>query len=993
MAVKLDIEINFDSKRVLAFDRGLAGLELASKSFETAFVRASKAVNSEAAKMNNSLLELLATTTMLGQEMAKIKFQPGNVPSLRGGGSSVGGRASRSRVRDEAQEAAESLENQKRYYRRRNADAAKAAMDAKQRAADERAALAKKNADEEKAAAESLAAQKEYYRRRNLAERQRAADAKRNANDIARAERAALIASGQDRGGVGLTQMALAESGGSPAGGAGRGARGGGKGGGNAFSQTPAGRLAASKGGGGGSLLEMAGSMSQGGALFKTAKFAADINALPFGYERYGVRMAKTAELGIEVFKRFGPQIAKATGLIGLAVGAVTTFSGGLTHLAKSGNRDAQSLANALSRLPGPIESVYTLVRKTGEAFTGLEKASSRMVGTLMEKIPGLMPLLGALGDGIAAANPDNFGQRGQDRVSAGRDMANQSATERARARADRKREREIGGLTDKGNIEEQIRNARQQEVFANTELAGMKKPKSDKDASPEYRAAEERKRAIEAEIVRLEARRDEIDSEAAEKALEASRKRADILIETRKSLVAVRAEMAGTVFDPDAVVGLDAVNASLEQQVAELTTLSEEFRLTEEDRAERLAKINDLLARQKQEQRFLVEMEQARSEFAAKMADSSLAAKGEAVDRTFNPAREQEAFAKSQIDMLQQRGLISERQANEGRRALAQSDLESKALEEQFKIDRERLELARQKAEQDKASAKTAQDEQKARQELLKAEQGLAEQGLTESRKRAEMEERRAAAMRQQAQLEAQQRIERQAAIAEQVQNQQTGAIQQQMQQQQPNQGRIQQQMFGKRLGTALQEREQKEGRKLNRREQMEVYNEQRKQFQRDVNGPTSREQEIEAGRQRGAERRALRQQNQQNRGLPAGLAAANNRLAAQGAQDSEASRQQSMQSGAFGQAMNSGTAAEAAQAQGAIAQQQVQMMQQLGIINEAQAEAMQNQINVNTALMQSNAQMQEMLQSVNAVLAGQQQAVQNNQQRKRAQRSGGAN
>lgn len=946
MAVKLDIEINFDSKRVLAFDRGLAGLELASQAFEKAFVRASKAVNSEAAKMNNSLLELLATTTMLGQEMAKIKFQPGAMPSLGGGAGATGSSDRKRRVKAEKDEAAE-----------------------------------------------SLAAQKEYYRRRNLAERQRAADARRNANDIARAERAALLASGQDRGGVGLTAMALAEMGGTPSLGGPQGRGGRGKAGGNAFSQTPAGRLAASRAGNDDSLMGMMGNMSRGGKLFETTKFLADVNALPFGYERYGVRMAKAAELGIEVFKRFGPQIAKATGLIGLAVGAVTTFSGGLTHLAKSGNRDAQSLANALSRIPGPLESMYGLVRKTGEAFTGLEKASSRMVGTLMEKIPGLMPLLGALGDGIAAANPDNFGQRGQDRVSAGRDMAIQSATERARARADRKRDKEVGGLTDKGDIEEQIRNARQQEVFANAELAGMKKPKKPEDASPEYVAASQRVEAIRKEVERLEARRDELDTEAAEKALEASRKRADILIETRKSLVAVRAEMAGTVFDPDAVVGLDAVNASLEQQVSELTTLSEEFRLTEEERAERLAKINDLLARQKQEQRFLVEMEQARSEFAAKMADSSLAAKGEAVDRTFNPAREQEAFAKSQIDMLQQRGLISERQANEGRRALAQSDLESKALEEQFKIDRERLELARKKAEQDKQAAKTAQDEQKARQELLKAEQALAEQGLTESRKRAEMEERRAAAMRQQAQLEAQQRIERQAAIAEQVQNQQTGAIQQRMGEQAPNQGRIQQQMFGKRLGTALQEREQKEGRKLNRREQMEVYNEQRKQFQRDVNGPTSREQEIEAGRQRGAERRALRQQNQQNRGLPAGLAAANNRLAAQGARDSEASRQQSMQSGAFGQAMNSGTAAEAAQAQGAIAQQQVQMMQQLGIINEAQAEAMQNQINVNTALMQSNAQLQEMLQSVNAVLAGQQQAVQNNQQRKRAQRSGGAN
>lgn len=944
MAVKLDIEINFDSKRVLAFDRGLAGLELASQAFEKAFVRASKAVNSEAAKMNNSLLELLATTTMLGQEMAKIRFQPSAMPSLGGGSSGAGGR--KRRVKEEKDEAAE-----------------------------------------------SLAAQKEYYRRRNLAARQYAAEARRAANDIARAERAALLASGQDRAGVGLTAMAMSELGGTPtlSGPQDRGGRG--KAGGNAFSQTPAGRLAASRAGQDDSLFGMMGNMSRGGKLFQTTKFLADVNALPFGYERYGVRLAKTAELGISVFQKFGPQIAKTTFGLGLAYTAVTTFSGGIKHLAQNGNRDAQSLVNALGKIPGPLESMYGLVQKAGEAFDGFEKASGRAIGTLIEKIPGLLPLLGALGDGIAAANPDNFGNRGQDRVSAGRDMASQSATERARARADRKREKEIGGLTDKGDIEEQIRNARQQEVFANAELSGMKKPKSDKDASPEYLDAVRRRDAIKEEVNRLEARRDEIDSEAAEKALEASRKRADILIETRKSLAAVRAEMTGTVFDPDAVIGLDAVNASLEQQISELTTLSEEFKLTEEERAERLEKINDLLARQKQEQRFLVEMEQARAEFAAKMADSSLAAKGEAADRAFNPAREQEAFAKSQIDMLRQRGLISERQANEGRRALAQSDLESKALEEQFKIDRERLELARKKAEQDKQSAKTAQDEQKARQELLKAEQALAEQGLTESRKRAEMEERRAAAMRQQAQLEAQQRIERQAAIAEQVQNQQTGAIQQRMGEQGPNQARVQQQMFGKRLGAALQEREQKEGRKLTRREQTEVYNEQRKQFQRDVNGPTSREQEIEAGRQRGAERRALRQQNQQNRGLPAGLAAANNRLAAQGVQGSESARQQSIQSGAFGQAMNAGTAAEAAQAQGVVAQQQVQMMQQLGIINEAQAEAMQNQINVNTALMQSNAQLQDMLQSVNAVLAGQQQAVQNNQQRKRAQRSGGAN
>lgn len=948
MAVKLDIEINFDSKRVLAFDRGLAGLELASQAFEKAFVRASKAVNSEAAKMNNSLLELLATTTMLGQEMAKIKFQPGAMPSLGGGGAgATGGSDRKRRVKAEKDEAAE-----------------------------------------------SLAAQKEYYRRRNLAERQRAADAKQNAAAIARAERSALLASGQDRGGVGLTQMALSEMGGTPSLSGPQGRAGGrGKAGGNAFSQTPAGRLAASKAGNSGSLLEMAGSMSQGGALFKTAKFAADVNALPFGYERYGVRMAKTAELGIEVFKRFGPQIAKATGLIGLAVGAVTTFSGGLTHLAKSGNRDAQSLANALSRLPGPLESMYGLVRKTGEAFTGLEKASSRMVGTLMEKIPGLMPLLGALGDGIAAANPDNFGNRGQDRVSAGRDMAIQSATERARARADRKRDREVGGLTDKGDIEEQIRNARQQEVFANTELAGMKKPKSDKDASPEYRAAEERKKAIEAEIVRLESRRDELDTEAAEKVLEASRKRADILIETRKSLVAVRAEMAGTVFDPDAVVGLDAVNASLEQQISELTTLSEEFRLTEEDRAERLAKINDLLARQKQEQRFLVEMDQARAEFAAKMADSSLAAKGEATDRAFNPAREAEAFAKSNVNMLQQRGLISERQANEGRRMLAQSDLETKALEEQFKIERERLELARKKAEQDKKSAKTAQDEQKARQELLKAEQALAEQGLSQDRRRAEVQERRTAAMREQAQLEAQQEIDRQADIAQKVQDQRTGAVQQQMQQRGPNQTRLQQEMFRNRLSTAVGERQEKAGRKLTSKERLEVFNQQRREFVREINGPSLGEQRREAGLQRKAERDALRQQNQQNRKLPAGLGMANNRLAAQNAQAQEAARQGEIQSGAFGQAMNADVAAETAQAAGSVAKQQVEMMKQLGIISKAQAEAMQNQINVNTALIQSNAQLQAMLQSVNAVLAGQQQAVQNNQQRKRAQRSGGAN
>ena len=947
MAVKLDIEINFDSKRVLAFDRGLAGLELASQAFEKAFVRASKAVNSEAAKMNNSLLELLATTTMLGQEMAKIKFQPGAMPSLGGGAGATGGGDRKRRVKAEKDEAAE-----------------------------------------------SLAAQKEYYRRRNLAERQRAADAKQNAAAIARAERSALLASGQDRGGVGLTQMALAEMGGTPSLGGPQGRAGGrGKAGGNAFSQTPAGRLAASKAGNDDSLMGMMGNMSRGGKLFQTTKFLADVNALPFGYERYGVRLAKTAELGISVFQRFGPQIAKTTGLLGLAYGAATTFQGGIKHLAQNGNRDAQSLANALGRLPGPLESMYGLVKKAGEAFTGLEKASSSMVGTLMEKIPGLMPLLGALGDGIAAANPDNFGQRGQDRVSAGRDMAIQSATERARARADRKREREIGGLTDKGDIEEQIRNARQQEVFANTELAGMKKPSSDKDASPEYLDAVRRRDAIKEEVNRLESRRDELDSESAEKALEASRKRADILIETRKSLVAVRAEMAGTVFDPDAVMGLDAVNASLEQQVSELTTLSEEFRLTEEDRAERLEKINGLLARQKQEQRFLVEMDQARSEFAAKMADSSLAAKGEATDRAFNPAREAEAFAKSNVNMLQQRGLISERQANEGRRMLAQSDLETKALEEQFKIERERLELARKKAEQDKKAAKSAQDEQKARQELLKAEQALAEQGLSQDRRRAEVQERRTAAMREQAQLEAQQRIDRQADIAQQVQDQRTGAVQQQMQQRGPNQTRLQQEMFRKRLGTALQERQEKEGRRLTSRERLEVFNQQRREFVREVNGPTLGEQRREAGRQRKAERDALRQQNQQNRKLPAGLGMANNRLAAQNAQDQEGQRQADMQSGAFGQAMNVGNAAEAAQAAGSIATQQVQLMQQLGLINEAQAEAMQNQINVNTALMQSNAQLQAMLQSVNAVLAGQQQAVQNNQQRKRAQRSGGAN
>lgn len=755
--------------------------------------------------------------------------------------------------------------------------------------------------------------------------------------------------------------------------------------------------------------------------LNHAAQSAARLNIIPRGYEMMTVR-----------FVQMATAMGKWTPVLGLAAAGVQSLNMAVSKLAETNDKDAARINTFWDNLGKRMNSTYTQLEAMSVAL-GKQTGAVGLYAATLETIQGAT--------GIGTAEDPNS-PRNQDQQRRAAKALNQWRVEQGVNEARDARVRMIGeaGFADlgkrqrdidlrigqehgqgerakaAGNAEEmkasdarlQQLNAERQAILNRGVALREQRKAIDrdlKDAGGQQGAAkadlaaagndmekDDAKRRIDdlkVEIQLLNDRRQALNmsGEAAIRAVRAAERRAEV----QRDLNALEEKMGRREFDVSRIADLDRVNARLEHEYAIMQRLAKDGSLSDRDRAERMARINSLVARRNEEldRQRAIELELAeiqRLSIVNVFQQRIDAVAFEEQKRAQTLSHERQILS-VQHDM----GNLSTEELNRAERSVVERQHAIEDLKKTQKIERERLDDERKHVEELKKTAKTAEEYHSAENRALEVTRKAADLRINQERQLAQFEQQKTLAIRQQMQVEemrAQQRAQQEMQMARQFQQQrltgQGGAVEQMR-------GRVTDQqvnvaMLNKRFNDRVTTEEKKKGRKLTAGERQKIFSQERMQAHRDLKGPSAAQQRREMGRQRKAEMNERRQRASAMKNMPPEQRRMMQQAESQAANINEGERKGAFRSGGLAQGMQAGVNSERGSALGGIVNNQVKAMQQSGRITGSQMEAMQILNNSLSNLVQTQAELQQRI----GIISSQIQATNAASERVKAQRAG---
>jgi hypothetical protein len=726
---------------------------------------------------------------------------------------------------------------------------------------------------------------------------------------------------------------------------------------------------------------------------------AAQLNLLPYGYERFGQRISV---------------VATALGKWNIAVAAAAVGGYALNRAIRKAAEDPTYKGfETLNRTLGNSAlSVSSLEKRFDGLITTMSKGVK--VANDFVAIPLAEALVGATGSGSGPdATADQKRFRGSMRTAREGMAADDAAAERRSRMADlgraggsrelalaRDRSSHTGGTAERDKVDaaafkewERERGEIDKEIVAQVDARKkLTDAGADPEKDPEVQALnrqiallrEKRSAIRDAEDERRKTRRSEDEARYARYLEQSAR--------IGRELVEVEKQRKGTNWDAQRIITLKEINAAIDAEIAAINRLTDTSEASEREREERMQRIHQLQGRRVEELEREKQIRLQLADIAARSVDAGDDITLDQVKADFSARQQARDMDRQRIEMQREAGIISTEQADKAKMELAANRDGLELLKETQRIEREQLEREAKRTAELRKQAKTAKEAAEAEQRAMNLAAQSAETASRHARERAAAERDVADSMRQQemAQQQAreQQQIENMRPALDARRNAMTGegGVLSRMQ------GRISPQAkmldeWQKRSAEAIVKRQQEEGRKLNERERNQIIEQQRRDLVRQGRGPSDRDQARELARQRQEEREWLQQQRAAIRKLPPGMRRAAMQNLGEQVQQREADRQSSLRDGSLAGGMNADFKDDMAGAQERLTNKAIETMQRNGQITEAMAESMKNAANVMANMERELAGLQ---QSV-AIIDAQIQTVGQSNQRRAAQRQGG--
>ena len=738
------------------------------------------------------------------------------------------------------------------------------------------------------------------------------------------------------------------------------------------------------------------------GMLNGLAQQAAVLNVLPFGYERFTVRI-------VSAVTQLGPLMVP----LGVAGGAFYGLSRGIEKLAKDGDRDAQT-----------IQSYW---KAMGESAALSSSQIERMSATL-GKATGAIGLAKAASETFAGFTGLGVGR--DPNSAAAREQAAQFEKNWKNARADlgkgeaedaRMRMLSQVGLKDLPGERDKIVERMRAETLTRSRT---------KDGSDEQKASDERlkvlnrefdvvsKRSVELQKLQRDLNRERADAvakraeadlavkqsapggdeqKAAKKRLEDAQREIDLIdakgralhktaelaaVDDRKAreraanlqlLADLQERMSRDNFDVSRIVTQDQVNAKLKLELETMQKLADLNELTDKDRAERTQRIITLIERRNQEldrersiERELAEIRRLDVAAGYQRQVDSLVAQEQLRRTALGDEQKRLEIRRSLMD-------ISTREQEAEERRIIESRNELTSLKAVQAVEKERLGTERAHVEALKSAARTAQERHSAEERLLNISRQAKEMEIGHARQLLQAEHALTAEREQQSQNERQRAMQRQlqemqqALAMQQARLAGAGGVVEQMRgrvaPQQANLG-----VLGQRFSARVADEQKRLGRKLSTGEQSRLFNQVKAKTARDLRGPSLRQQQAELARQRQAERMEMRKRDAARATLPQNMRRMLRQSDQATARQNEAERMGAFRNGGLAQGMNAGLAGEQGRAVQSITAGNIRAMNQQGRISSAQAESMQVLNNSLSNVIQSQAELQQRVSIIGA-------------------------
>lgn len=620
------------------------------------------------------------------------------------------------------------------------------------------------------------------------------------------------------------------------------------------------------------------GGESGGTGIVTIAKYAAQMNLLPRGYEMQTVRQAQLAESLLGLAGRY----KLVAGAVGIAGVAVTSLTAGFDALVRKGDPGATRLNAVFGELAD------TLTNKVGSAITSMYNG----LGDIIARVPGVRQATGFLADLAEEVNQGvqfGSGEWAADRMY--KEKAEAKRKEDARllgivrdqraardqdAAAQRDADRQFGAFSRGG--------ATRSNIGAIDKRLGELKSKEEVFQVEALRLGGITDEAVKAnpQLAELAKRLDEIGKESKRLADlrfklidDAAVERAKAVAKHLHEMRTASAEMYRIQLELDGVqrrgFNLDTNKLFTMKDVNKEIALTQDLLSRMYDRGEvesvgfkvAMHHMHELVARRREEEQHVRSVMMEQRNILLEMGNIAVGVVSHNLDRELSVHREIVDVQKRRVEQMRAAGAITNAEADARQRALAVDNKERENLEKKHKLQREMLEAKKKEVELSKQQAKTVEEHRAA--EARQRDLALQEAHLMAQQQREllAVEDAKAKALREQQRIEEERRMQVQ-----------MDAVKKAMEEQQRRMGggvmdRIRESASGSRVDAAVikgrvdakvAERQKELGRKLRASERAKIGRDVRMDVMREKRGPSERQIAIERGKMLKAQRDKIR-------------------------------------------------------------------------------------------------------------------------------------